>query len=250
MGQGTNRLFCTNRVRIWDTCSERLSLVPGSRTRSRACFSVSGTDMEDAWQCWTLQAHLHPLPLSTLSKLKPELHTPATRGSYCNIHFSFWEMLLWDLLEGLCPHCYASPQPLSALRSPWVFPLVHGLRMLALMPNRHPSPRQSGDIFDANFHPVERESEPPPPWGDRRCLLRGAEHKFIFMNLFSCRCSFFLSGFHLFHASLPLSSLLPPFFPASASLSSASLLSCSPPTPLLALANGCPPTVRLRRKQI
>lgn len=62
-------------------------------------------------------------------------------------------------------------------------------------------------------------------------LLRGAEHKFTSVNLLSCRRSFVLSGFHLFNASLPLSSFLPPFFPASASLSSVSLLLCSTPPP-------------------
>lgn len=49
MGQGRNRLLCTNRLRILDTCSAPQR---GSRTRSCACFPVSGRDVEDAWQRW------------------------------------------------------------------------------------------------------------------------------------------------------------------------------------------------------
>lgn len=114
------------------------------------------------------------------------------------------------------------------LRSTWVLTPSSGASAPCVSPNVTFHLVRGETFSMLNSYPSERERIPPPPWESP--LLRGAEHKFTYVNLLSCRCSFVLSGFHLFHASLPLSSLLPPFFPASASLSSVSLLSYSAPT--------------------
>lgn len=170
MGQGRNRLLCTNRLRILDTCSAPQR---GSRTRSCACFPVSGLTWKTHGSAGLgagASASLTVISLvqlfysteappwrqrgrkrSRTSSLTPDilvhgcpdfrapvagLHDLAARGSNCNIHFSFWEMLLWDLLEGLCPHGSVSPQPLWSSTRPGSSraPPVPRLRVLAQTP--------------------------------------------------------------------------------------------------------------------
>lgn len=107
-------------------------------------------------------------------------------------------------------------RPLAAPLAPSRRVLVHVLRMFgAPSPNRHPS-----NIPDVPSHPAE-----------------GAEHKIASINDFCCRCSFFLSGFHLFHAFPPLSSLPPLSFPPQPP--SLRRASSGPPPPSSPLARSC-----------
>lgn len=155
------------------------------------------------------------------------------------------------------PSCAHAPYGSSTFANfpPSACPLYLDTEARSLLDSDHnPSPCRSRDISDVNLQPAEHRVllNHHAKKQLNLLMLRGQITPLPIFLESSLPCAVFLSVSFLSCINAPLLST-PPFLfflPPPFSLSPSSLLSSALLTPLLSLANGCSPTVCLRRKQI
>lgn len=154
------------------------------------------------------------------------------------------------------PSCAHAPYGSSTFANfpPSACPLYLDTEARSLLDSDHnPSPCRSRDISDVNLQPAEhRVLLNHHAKKQLNLLMLRGQITPLPIFLWSLPCAVFLSVSFLSCINAPLLST-PPFLfflPPPFSLSPSSLLSSALLTPLLSLANGCSPTVCLRRKQI